>query len=91
MATMQNQYSPMPAASGAGVRRADGMDWTQEISVPRPGSSQTPGGEQRFEGGMTPTVSGAQESPVEPEPGKFCGGDIFDRDPGHCGMGGHPV
>lgn len=60
MATMQNQYSPMPTASGAGVRRADGMDWTQEISVPRPGSSQTPGGEQRFEGGMTPTVSGAQ-------------------------------
>nr|WP_325186457.1 hypothetical protein [uncultured Oscillibacter sp.] len=36
MAIMQNQYSPQSAASGAGARRADTVDWSQEITPARP-------------------------------------------------------
>lgn len=36
MAIMQNQYSPRSAAPGAGARRADSVDWSQEITPARP-------------------------------------------------------
>lgn len=57
MATMQNQYSPLAAAPGMGGRRADNVDWSQEISMPRPASSQ--GSQRPAETEMTPTASAA--------------------------------
>lgn len=59
MAMMQNQYSPLSAAPGMGVQRADGMDWSQEISTPRPAFSAA-SANQRPAGGTVPMVPGPQ-------------------------------
>lgn len=59
MATMQNQYSPMSAAPGMGVRRADSVDWSQEISpVPSAVPAAVPA--QRPAGGAVSSVSNPQ-------------------------------
>ncbi len=52
MATMQNQYSPLSAAPGAGTRRADAVDWSQEITPARPPVPPA--------GGTAPAVSAPQ-------------------------------
>ena len=59
MATMQNQYSPMSAAPGMGVRRADSVDWSQEIS-PAPSAVPAAVPAQRPAGGAVSSVSNPQ-------------------------------
>lgn len=49
MAIMQNQYSPLSAAPGAGAQRMESVDWSQEI---------TPA--QRPAGGAVSTVTNPQ-------------------------------
>lgn len=53
MAITQNQYSPQTAAAGA--RRADSVDWSQEITPARPAAPA-----QRPAGGTVSTIANPQ-------------------------------
>lgn len=56
MAIMQNQYSPLSAAPGMGSPRADGVDWSQEITPARPAAPS----QQRPAAGTMPAAAVVQ-------------------------------